>query len=375
MKKALLSLLTAAVLILLGCSTARGIYPPNSSIIKTEGLKSYVEPWEDGLRTNPEGESFEWWYFDVSFKDGSTAVIVFSTKSILKPSGKPDPQVSIVITTKNGKKISDSDNPGFNNFYAFKDKCYVKIGQSSVEGNLKTYMLHYSHNSIEADLNFISKAPAWRPGDGKMYFDSSYKKYFAWLPSVPYADITGSLTYNGTTKEVTGSGYHDHNWGNVRLNDVITQWYWGRAHIGDYTTIFSETLTSSKYGKTKAPVFYLAKGGKILSSDSFKMKSTPSQWTTHSGGREYPEKMVIEIQQKKGKLVLTLSKSRIIEARSLIDNMPSFVQFFIRLFSNPYYFRFNTDMSIAGSINGQKLNESGSAIFEMMHLKGKHTVH
>lgn len=374
MKNIFLLMLILPFLILIGCSTAKGIYPPNSNTIRTEGLKSFVEPWEDGLRTNPEGDSFEWWYFDISFTDGSTAVIVFSTKSILNPSGKPDPQVSIVVTTKNGKKISDSDNPGFANFYSSKTKCDVRIGQSSVEGDLSAYVLHYNHNKIKADLKFISKAPAWRPGDGKMYFDSEHKKYFAWLPALPYGRITGSLTYNGITKNVTGSGYHDHNWGNVRLDNVITQWYWGRAHIGEYTTIFSEMLTSSKYGNIKVPVFYLAKGDKVLSGDSFKMEITNSQWVRHPGRREYPEKIKIETSQGNGKIVLKLSKPEIIEARSLIDNFPPIVQFFIRLFSNPYYFRFNTDMSISGSINGQNISEKGSAIFEMMLLKGKHTI-
>lgn len=31
-----------------------------------------AEIWEDGLRTDPKKKSFEWWYFDANFSDGST---------------------------------------------------------------------------------------------------------------------------------------------------------------------------------------------------------------------------------------------------------------------------------------------------------------
>ena len=32
-----------------------------------------IEPWEDGLRTDPAARSFEWWYYDCRFDDGSQA--------------------------------------------------------------------------------------------------------------------------------------------------------------------------------------------------------------------------------------------------------------------------------------------------------------
>ena len=32
---------------------------------------------------------------------------------------------------------------------------------------------------------------------------------------VPEGAVTGTLTADGETRQVTGSGYHDHNWGNV----------------------------------------------------------------------------------------------------------------------------------------------------------------
>lgn len=362
------------IILLPGCATKKVIYQPGSENLKNENLSEHVESWEDGLRTNPEGNSFEWWYFDFSFTGGTTAVIVFSTKNILNPSGKPDPEVRIVITGPKGKKISVSDTPGYNNFYSSKTACNVRIGKSRVKGDLKNYTLHFKYKDIKADLVLTTGAPAWRPGSGKMYLDKDHKKYFAWLPAVPYGTVTGTISYNGTTKKVSGTGYHDHNWGNVKLDKILTQWYWGRMHTGDYTVIFSRMLTSPEYGSRLIPVFYLAKKDKILSDYAFKMTLKASKWKTHLSGRDYPEKISINVNQKNGTIKLELSDPTIIEARSLIDNLPGFIQFFIKLFTNPYYFRFNAKMNLQLRINGISAQKQGSGIFEMMLLRGRHTV-
>ena len=47
----------------------------------------------------------------------------------------------------------------------------------------------------------------------------------------------------------------------------MDRWYWGRAHIGDYTLIFVEQIATKAYGSQRLPVFMLAKGDKILIGD------------------------------------------------------------------------------------------------------------
>ncbi len=61
------------------------------------------------------------------------------------------------------------------------------------------------------------------------------------------------VTYNGEARHLEGSGYHDHNWGNISVLKLIHHWYWGRAKMGDYKEF---------------DVFMLAKGDKILGDNS-----------------------------------------------------------------------------------------------------------
>ena len=41
------------------------------------GLTDEIQVFEDGLRTEAKSGSYEWWYFDSKYADGSSLVIVF----------------------------------------------------------------------------------------------------------------------------------------------------------------------------------------------------------------------------------------------------------------------------------------------------------
>ena len=90
--------------------------------------------------------------------------------------------------------------------------------------------------------------------------------YVAWLPVVPRADVELTLAINGEVEHLRGTGYHDHNWGNVALRKIIDHWYWGRACIGDYTVVSLMFTGASESGGLSFPSFMVAKDGEILMS-------------------------------------------------------------------------------------------------------------
>ena len=70
-----------------------------------------------------------------------------------------------------------------------------------------------------------STAKPWRPGAGGFVFGDD--GYFTWLCAVPRGTVTGTLYYDGKEHQVTGAGYHDHQWGNVKHNSTWDHWIWG----------------------------------------------------------------------------------------------------------------------------------------------------
>ena len=85
---------------------------------------------------------------------------------------------------------------------------------------------------------------------------------------MPEARTELRATIDGTELHLTGSGYHDHNWGNAPMMDLMNHWYWGRAKIGPYVVVSSYIIGQKKYGYGEYPVFMIAKDDEIVADDA-----------------------------------------------------------------------------------------------------------
>jgi hypothetical protein len=344
------------------------IFGMGPEFMARDHLTEKVQPWEDGLRTNPRHSEFEWWYFDAHFDDGSTAVIVFYTKSIINPKGAFKPTISITITPPDGCKRFETIEVPASRFTASTRMCRVRCGANTVEGDLRAYRLHVRGRQLGADLAFSTRLQPWRPGSGKNFYDPSLHSYFAWLPAMPFGRCEGTLTFDGRTRKVKGEGYHDHNWGNVFLGRILDHWYWGRASVGDYRLIFVEMNATRAFGRTKIPVLLVAKKGRLLVEDARPLKLVTSGFVRHPGGHAYPLRLDFDWRQGQDRIHIALRKPQLIEATSLLGMLPAWQQKLAGLFVRPYYFRFNAGLALDISLGGKHRKEAGRALYEMMIL-------
>jgi hypothetical protein len=67
--------------------------------------------------------------------------------------------------------------------------------------------------------------------------------------------VTGTLTYAGKTVEVTGRGYHDHQWCNINPMVAWRHWLWGRMYTEQYTIYIYDFVASERFGFTPVPFF------------------------------------------------------------------------------------------------------------------------
>jgi hypothetical protein len=253
-------------------------------------------------------------------------------------------------------------------FHAAAETCDVTIGPSTVSGDLKQYHLHADAGDLSADLTLTAVVPAWRPGAGKSYFDRGLSAYFGWLAAVPHGTVTGTLTANGETRAVTGSGYHDHNWGNVALNKVLSHWYWGRARVDDLTTIYVEMVTTPAYGSQKLPVFMLAQGERILSGDGAPLTLTLAGMEPHPSGHEIPTRLYFDWRSGGSAVHLLVHQPELIEEASLLSGLSPTQAWIARRITNPYYFRFQSLLSMNIDLGGVRRHAEGMTIFEYMRL-------
>jgi len=219
----------------------------------TLGIGQKVAIWEDGRRTPKSADTFEWWYFDGLLDDGTVVVVWFGDNWFF---GSHDRAVTIELTPpgKPTRRVMRTfEEPG--SFSS--DVADIKIGPHQFKGDLDTYFIHVDPaqtGGVGCDLTLRRRVASYRPATG--YIEAG-KQFFAWLVPVPEGAVTGTLTVDGVTRQVTGSGYHDHNWGNISPAKLFDNWWWGRGRSGEHTIIASEIHGKSAVGGTSIPLFFI----------------------------------------------------------------------------------------------------------------------
>ena len=230
------------------------------------GLSKEVKIFEDGVRTEEKSGQYEWWYFDARKEDGTSLVIVFYTKPAVSFSSSFSPYVTLNYTGSGREEIRTELRS--KDYYFSKDRCDIRIGECRASGDLKHYEIFFKNEEVECRLTLDSRVPSWRPESGHIYFHD--RDYFAWLPSVPEGAVKAQLKVKGKTVDFSGTGYHDHNWGNRLMILLMNDWYWGRAKIGNYVVVSSYIYATKKDDYRAIPIFMLAKDGEILTGDAEK---------------------------------------------------------------------------------------------------------
>src|SRR5216683_2886085 len=127
-----------------------------------------------------------------------------------------------------------------------------RIGTNRFVGDLKRYHITATIEEISVDIELTGDVPAWRPKSGHSYFGvEGREKLFAWLPAVPHGLANVRYSIGKEEYRASGSGYHDHNWGDVPMQTLMHNWYWARASVGPYTVIASYITATAAYGYEK----------------------------------------------------------------------------------------------------------------------------
>ncbi len=217
-------------------------------------LTDTVLPHEDGRRIDSGEKNYEWWYLDAVAADGTVVVIVFGDNW---PVGGQVRDVTIEVTppgqpTRKGR-FKTSDAGAF-----LSEHADVRIGKSRFEGDLETYRIHVDADDLQglgADLVLKRRVKSYRPGTGVM---GSGEEFFAWVVAVPEGEISGTVSVDGVASEFNGSGYHDHNWGNVAPWDLMRNWWWGRGEVNGKTVVMSEMRPQKGRGEDNMALLFIA---------------------------------------------------------------------------------------------------------------------
>lgn len=339
---------------------------------KKLGIESKtVASWEDGMRTDGNKGSYEWWYFDAHLNDGSSVVIIFYTKPLMSPGDPLTPFVTVEIDRPGAETVHKEVHVAATDFSSSKVKCDVTVGENYFRGDLQNYQIHVTIDDITLDVNLKSQVPSWRPDTGHMYFGEHDEHLFAWLPSVPQGEVQLDLTVGGTTEHLTGIGYHDHNWGDVPMLKLINHWYWGRAKAGDYSIVSSYITAEKAYGNNELPIFLLAKNGQIIADDTSKVKfSLADEHVDEKSGKPVANTVVYEYIDGNESYKVSYQRDQTIVNAGLIDNVKGIKRVLAKLVGfDGSYLRFTGKVRLEHFVDGVKIEDvSDPGIWELMYF-------
>ena len=337
--------------------------------LQRNGLKAgTVELWEDGYRAAKAADStFEWWYFDCQLDDGSTLVVTFSNKPHTAPDGPVTPTLLVIRQQPDGSSVHLEPAFGAEEFSASTERCDVRIGASTVRGDLDRYELHVEVEGIVADVVIDREAPSWRPGAGFSYFDQAKTSYLAWVVPVPYGTVRATIAEGGATKELAGTAYHDHNWGNRLMGSFLDHWFWGRAHIGDYSLVYVRMTTKGfmGMGAINIPTFYLAKGGELVTDDMLPLRLETADEVPGPGHQSYPTRLDWTWRTDEGSISLTVRDPKLIESLDMRVEHKGFAKV-LHAGDHPMYYDFNADAVLEIDLPHLKDRVEGRTLFEKM---------
>jgi hypothetical protein len=231
------------------------------------GIEREIHVSEDGLRTDPaQSGTYEWWYFDAHLDDGAKLVVTFYTKDFAAAHTGLAPLITIDLDLPDGSTINKRAFFDPATFSASTEGCDVRIAENRFAGNLHGYSITATIEDVSVDVSIVGKTEPWRPATGQIFYGDA-SKVFAWLPAVPHGHVNATYRVGSSTWTTTGQGYHDHNWGNVPLQSVVNNWYWGRGSVGPYTFITAHIVNEEEYGHEPVTIFMLAKDGKLIADN------------------------------------------------------------------------------------------------------------
>ena len=213
--------LIGIIILLVGTTVASPLTSTKNSNNFISNIISNDEPTlkDNAYQFNGEYPWLEWWFF--TMHDESNDVQLLFSYSLLLNETAGLTTMMVIAYDKN-KKYDIRDYYDQSEFNASYEKPDVSIGEECKIAALN-------------ENTFIIKG---KTQNGKIVWNLTYtriiKPYehsgnFGWLCYIPSANVSGEAIINGMVYNVTGIGYHDHNW-MIPSDKIPSQWRWGETY-------------------------------------------------------------------------------------------------------------------------------------------------
>lgn len=247
--------------------------------------------------------------------------------------------------------------------------CDVHYGDSYFTGDLHDFDIHLAESDgIAATIHLHSEGNPYRPGTGYVRFDDDAHTY-TWLCVVPRGEVSGTMSIDGATREVTGWGYHDHQWGNIAFFMLWNNWTWARQGYDDYSMLVFDMTATAGYGFSRMPLCFIQdkSGNLVFESTHGVTYSTPETYVEPRSGKTYPKVSQYHFEADGKTVDYTLSADREIDVADQYNSLPAPARAaFDKLGLAPSYARYDATGDLTLTTGNETVERSGELIYEYM---------
>jgi hypothetical protein len=190
---------------------------------------------DDAYHYSPDGINdhlyTEWWYFNVYNEDRQFMVAYFLTDPA-NLTGLGDAKMLAVVYDE--MPLIGLTSTPVSDFTADYEKPDVTIGSNTLLAlNNTTFVINgschdmYTLTPIQWNLTYTMDAGSWFGMPAPVHVGHIPDDWMQWLCYMTGANVAGTITIGETTYNMSGRGYHDHNWGEWLFDDP--QWNWAQV--------------------------------------------------------------------------------------------------------------------------------------------------
>jgi hypothetical protein len=174
------------------------------------GKHSFAEPY------------FEWWYFHFISETGYCFNLLLHPTDIFAVNRNPYMSVSLVTPD--------------DRLHYFREDLPPTVFDACVRGldidneKLKVYeeadriRLEATFDQMRFRGTIAKDFPAYVPNGGVLFRNETHQNF--WFVQVPHGNFDLRCELSSEDLVLSGSAYHDHNWGNARIQEYFEGWTW-----------------------------------------------------------------------------------------------------------------------------------------------------
>ncbi|WP_182026045.1 lipocalin-like domain-containing protein [Vibrio rotiferianus] len=154
-------------------------------------------------------------------------------------------------------------------------------------------------------LKLASSAPYQKQGEQGYSTKSADGQVSSYYYSQPFIDVTGQVTIDGKTHQVSGKGWIDREWSSQFLLDSQQGWDWFALRLSEETSLVVFQLRDTKTGKasfSSAKLMQQDSSGIAIPQKDIQLEATKQ---TEIQGRKYPTEWQVSIPNQQIELTVS----------------------------------------------------------------------